>query len=99
MITEIAEIEVVPGHEYAFEIAVGKARLLFDAAPGCRGMELHRSIETPLRYRLLVRWDSIEAHTVDFRGSPAFQRWRELAGPHFAAPPVVEHGDTVVGGF
>ena len=99
MITECAEIDVAPGHEAAFEAAVAEAEPLFLAAPGCRGMELHRSIEVAGRYRLLVRWADVEAHTVGFRGSPAFARWRELAGPHVAGPPRVEHGETVVGGY
>lgn len=98
MITEIARIDVAAGREAAFEAAVAEAEPLFRAAAGCRGMELTRSVETPARYWLLVRWDRVEAHTVGFRGSPAFARWRELVGPHFARPPRVEHGERVVGG-
>lgn len=39
----------------------------------------------------MIFWDSVENHTVDFRGSPAFQDWRAIVGPYFASPPVVEH--------
>jgi hypothetical protein len=28
---------------------------------------------------------------VDFRQSAAFQQWRAIVGPFFAAPPSVEH--------
>ena len=98
MITEIAEIDILAGQAAAFEAAVAQAEPLFLAAAGCRGVTLGRSVETPERYWLLVRWDSVEAHTVDFRGSSAFARWRELVGPFFAAAPRVEHGLTVVGG-
>jgi len=35
--------------------------------------------------------DSVENHTVDFRGSQAFQDWRAIVGPGFASAPVVEH--------
>ena len=41
-------------------------------------MELQRSIEKPSRYRLFVKWETVENHTVDFRGSPDFQEWRKF---------------------
>lgn len=91
MITEIARIEIHPGQEEKFEQAVAKAVPLFLAADGCHGVDLHRSVEHPTRYRLTVQWETVEHHTVTFRGSEAFAQWRALAGPHFAAPPQVEH--------
>jgi heme-degrading monooxygenase HmoA len=91
MILEMAHIEVKAGAEAAFERAVEEAAPLFRVAPGCQSMELHRVIETPNRYVLMVRWATLEDHTVHFRGSEAFQQWRALAGPHFANPPDVEH--------
>jgi heme-degrading monooxygenase HmoA len=42
---------------------------------------------------LIVRWSSLEAHTVGFRQSAAFADWRAIIGPYFAKPPVVEHFD------
>ncbi len=96
MITEIAQIEIKPGSEAAFEAAVGKARAVFARAKGMRGLELHRSIEKPQRYRLMVKWDTLENHTVDFRGSEHFTEWRGLVSAFFASPPEVEHTETVV---
>ncbi|MBB1156139.1 MULTISPECIES: antibiotic biosynthesis monooxygenase family protein [Amycolatopsis] len=91
MIRELAQIDVRPGTEADFEQAVAKAKPLFDRAEGCHGAVLWRSAEKPARYRLVVRWETVEHHTVKFRGSPDFQRWRELVGEYFAAPPEVEH--------
>ena len=96
MITEIAQIDVKPGSEKDFEAAVAKAGPLFLRAKGNKGVELHRSIENPSRYRLLVKWETLENHTVDFRGSADFAEWRALVGPYFAAPPEVEHTETVL---
>jgi len=96
MITEIAQIEVKPGTEREFEAAVAKARDVFGRAAGFHGFELHRSIEKPQRYRLLVKWTTVEDHTVGFRGSENFAQWRALVGPYFASPPEVEHTETVV---
>ncbi|MEV5645627.1 antibiotic biosynthesis monooxygenase family protein [Streptomyces flaveolus] len=91
MITEIAQIDIHPGQEKEFEEAVAQALPFFLAADGCDGVDLHRSVEHPSRYRLMVRWETVEHHTVTFRASKGFARWRDLAGPHFAAPPQVEH--------
>lgn len=96
MILEMAHIEVKSGAEAAFEAAVAEAAPLFAAARGCLGMELHRVLESPDRYVLMVRWATLEDHTVHFRESAAFQQWRALAGPHFAAAPTVEHTAVVL---
>ena len=96
MITEIAQIDVKPGIEKDFEAAVAKARPLFLRAKGGKGFELHKSIEKPQRYRLMAKWETLENHTVDFRGSEDFTAWRGLVGQYFAAPPEVEHTETVL---
>lgn len=99
MVTEIAQIEVKPGMEAEFEAGVAKAAPVFKRAKGCKAMRLERSIEMPQRYRLFVAWETLENHTVDFRGSPDFQEWRSLVGHCFAAPPAVEHTQEAVKGF
>ncbi|WP_201841907.1 antibiotic biosynthesis monooxygenase family protein [Microvirga zambiensis] len=99
MVLEIAEIEVKPGMEAEFEASAAKATELLQRAKGCQGMELHRSIENPTRYRLFVRWATLEDHTVHFRGSPDFQEWRKLVGHCFAETPKVEHTVVAVKGF
>ena len=96
MITEIAQIEIRPGTEREFEAAVAKAEPLFLRAKGNLGIELHKSIEKPQRYRLIARWATLENHTVDFRGSKDFTAWRELVGGYFASPPEVEHTETLL---
>ena len=95
MITEIAQIDVKPGNEKEFEAAVANAQPIFKRSKGWKGIELHRSIEKPSRYRLFITWETLENHTVDFRESPNFAEWRALVGPHFASPPEVEHTNTV----
>ena len=91
MIWEIAQIEVKPGTESQFEEGVRQARPLFDGAKGCGGLELHRSLEFPQRYRLIVRWETVEDHMVGFRNSESYQGWRALVQAYFAGPPQVEH--------
>jgi len=99
MILEIAQIAVKPGMEAEFEAGVDKAKPLFARAKGCKGMTLRRSIEIPNRYRLLVEWETLENHTVDFRTSADFQSWRALVSHCFESAPEVEHATVAVAGF
>ncbi len=99
MVWELALIDVKPGMEAEFEKGVKAAAPLFQRAKGCSAMELQKSIEKPSRYRLYVQWDTVEDHTVTFRGSPDFQEWRKLVGHCFERPPEVEHTQQVVKGF
>jgi heme-degrading monooxygenase HmoA len=87
MITEIAQIDVKPGTEKDFEAAVAKARPLFLRAKGGKGFELHKSIEKPSRYRLMAKWETLENHTVDFRGSEDFTAWRGAGRAVFCGAP------------
>lgn len=91
MIIEVATIRVKPGAEAEFEAAVGKAVEVFRRAEGCLGLVLTRCVEDPAHYDVVIRWTTLEAHTVGFRTSALFAEWRALVGPHFAEPPSVKH--------
>jgi quinol monooxygenase YgiN len=95
MVTEFAEIEVKPGMEQQFRDGVDSCKPVFARAPGCHGLELHRAIEHPHLFILLVRWDSVQHH-MDMRASPDFQIWRGAVGDCFAGTPRVFHTETVV---
>lgn len=91
MILEHAVLPVVRGREAEFEAAFARAKAIIAASPGCLGVSLSRCIERPSQYLLLVQWEHLEDHTAGFRGSPAYQEWRELLH-HFYDPfPAVEH--------
>ncbi|MCJ2183609.1 antibiotic biosynthesis monooxygenase [Novosphingobium sp. 1949] len=96
MIHEIATLIIDPATAPEFEAAVLAAKPHFEAAKGFVSFALERSIETAGRYHLVVGWESVEAHTVDFRESDGFAAWRALAGPFFVAPPSVEHVAKVI---
>lgn len=95
MFIEIAEITVTD--PAGFEVAVAKAKPFFLRAKGCHGLRLHRVVETPDVYHLIVKWETVENHTVTFRNSDNFQEWRRLASPFFASPPRVTHSRDVLG--
>ena len=94
MILEAALLDLRVGDDdtvRAFEAAFRQASPLIAASPGYIRHTLHRRIEAPGRYLLLVEWESLEAHTVGFRQSAAYQEWRRLLHPFYDPFPTVEH--------
>ncbi|HTJ67371.1 MAG TPA: antibiotic biosynthesis monooxygenase family protein [Actinospica sp.] len=91
MIVEHAEFSIAEADAEKFEAAYAQARELLAQTDGFLWAHMHRGIERPDSYLLLVGWESLEAHTVDFRESERFPQWRALIGPYFAAAPTVEH--------
>jgi heme-degrading monooxygenase HmoA len=91
MILEQAILTVRAGQEAAFEQAMRTARPLIEASAGFGGLSLRRCVETPNRYLLSVRWAAEEDHTVGFRQSDRYQRWRELLHHFYDPAPMVEH--------
>ena len=91
VILEHAILPVIAGREADFEAAFAEAAPIISSMPGFVDLRLSRSIETPNAYLLLVHWDSVEAHEQGFRGSPEYDRWRELLHGFYEPFPVVEH--------
>jgi quinol monooxygenase YgiN len=90
MVTERADIAIVPGREADFEAVMVRGCALLAGAAGCLGVSLSRCIERPLRYQLQLRWHSVADHQA-FTKTADFQTFREIAGPFFSERPVMEH--------
>jgi heme-degrading monooxygenase HmoA len=96
MVLELAVLDVRAGQAEAFEAAFDEAASIISVMHGFRSLELQRCIEVDGRYVLLVEWERLEDHTEGFRGSPEYERWRELLH-HFYDPfPTVEHYTPVI---
>ena len=95
MVTEIADITVRAESAEDFPAVFQRAAIHLSGAPGFRGAQLVRGIESPQRFLLMVQWETLADHTEGFRQSPAFAQWREIVGPHFVEPPTVEHMQVV----
>lgn len=92
MILELVDIRIQPGKQAEFDIVVQRGlEQIIGKAKGYKAHVINKCIETPERYVIQIYWETLESHTVDFRESPAFQEWRAIVGPFFAAPPTVEH--------
>jgi len=91
MILEVAILNVIPEKTSEFEAGFETAQQIISSAKGYIRHELQRCLEVPNRYILLVYWEKLEDHTIEFRGSEEYQQWKKLLH-HFYSPfPVVEH--------
>ncbi|HEY4080584.1 MAG TPA: antibiotic biosynthesis monooxygenase [Burkholderiaceae bacterium] len=96
MILEIADIRITAGQQAAFEAAIAQGiATVISKAQGFKTARVQHGIESPERYVLMIEWETLEDHTVHFRGGPLFPAWRAIVGPFFASPPVVEHFELV----
>ena len=91
MITEQAVLDVMVGREDEFEVAFAQATAIIGSMPGFGSLQLHRCIERPNRYLLLVSWERLEDHTEGFRKSPEYEDWRRLLHRFYEPFPTVEH--------
>jgi heme-degrading monooxygenase HmoA len=91
MVVEHAIIPVKPGTADEFLAAWRKARELLKTAKGCLTAEMHRGIENPDRYMLLVTWEELSDHMTSFRQSPAMEEFRRLLSPYYAGTSTMEH--------
>lgn len=91
MILEIATLDVKPGQREAFLAAFDEAAPIIAGMKGYAAHRLEECLENRRRFVLLVWWQTLEDHTVGFRSSAEYQRWRALLH-HFYDPfPTVEH--------
>jgi heme-degrading monooxygenase HmoA len=91
VVLEVAILDVKPGQTDEFEAAFKEAQAIIIGMKGYQSHQLQRCLENTNRYILLVNWDTLEDHTVGFRGSEQYQKWRSLLH-HFYDPfPTVEH--------
>lgn len=96
MILEVAILNVKTGQTEAFEAAFRQASPIIASMKGYLSHELQRCLEASNRYVLLVRWETLEDHTVGFRQSAEYQEWKWLLH-HFYDPfPTVEHYELVL---
>jgi len=91
MILEIATLDVKPGQREEFQAAFAQAAPIVAGMKGYIAHQLQECLENRQRFVLLVWWQTLDDHTVGFRGSAEYQRWRALLH-HFYDPfATVEH--------
>ena len=91
MILEVAVLNIVRGKQLDFENSFKHAQRIISSMKGYISHELQKCIENDHQYILLVKWETLEDHTIGFRNSDEYQEWKALLH-HFYDPfPTVEH--------
>lgn len=95
MILEVAMLQVKPGQTSDFERSFQVASGIISKMKGYIHHELKRCLEDDHKYILLVKWETLEDHTIGFRESEEYQEWKQRLH-HFYDPfPVVKHYEEV----
>ncbi len=90
MVIEHVILSVHKGQTAAFEQAMDEAKHVLLSASGCHAVSLARGIETPTKYYMQVRWDSVDAHMA-FAASEGINSFRAPIGQFFSERPQMEH--------
>src|SRR6185437_11534484 len=97
MIVEIAQFRVQPGKAEEFQAGMLRGLEVIRSGEGCLSAILRRGIEDRDTFVLEVAWETLEHHTVQFRGGPLFPQYRSHINGLFIDPPTVNHYDEVTG--
>lgn len=90
MILEVAILDVIPSETVSFEHDFKLASKIISSMKGYISHELQTCIEKPARYILLVKWETLEDHTVGFRQSQEYQQWKSLLNKYYDPFPTVD---------
>ncbi len=91
MILEVAILTIKQGQEKDFERTFEKAQKIISSMKGYDSHQLQKCLENTNQYILLVNWQTLEAHTIDFRESKEYQGWRLLLHHFYEPCPTIEH--------
>ena len=95
MVLEVVIMTIKPDLISQFEAVFPKAAALSASTPGYISHELVRCVETKGKYLYMIRWETIEAHLVNWGQSPRRPEFRKLLGQFWAQPNFTEHFESV----
>jgi len=90
-VLEVAMLDVIEGKNQEFEQAFELAAPIIASMSGYIRHELQCCIENSNKYVLLVLWETLEDHTLGFRKSLEYQRWKDLLHKFYDPFPTVLH--------
>ncbi len=93
MVLEIARYTVQAEKARAFRNAMLTGGMpIIRRAEGCHSATLRQQIEDPQVFILTIEWETLEHHTVRFRGGPSFADYRAtIAGLYEGAIEVFHY--------
>lgn len=95
MVTEIAQYRAQPGKADDLQAALQQGMTVIQRAEGMRRITLRRGVEDPETFHLEIEWETLEHHTVIFRGGPLFPEYRAHLAGLYIEPISVSHYTTI----
>lgn len=95
MILEAVILNIKKGKSAEFLNAFSDAQTIISSINGYISHQLQRCIEDKNQFILLVQWETLEAHTINFRESAGYQRWKNLLHHYYDPFPDVNHYEMV----
>jgi heme-degrading monooxygenase HmoA len=95
MVTEIAQFRAQLGKSEALQSGLLAAMPVIRRAEGMRSIVLRQCVEDPDLFIFQIEWETLEHHTVTFRGGPLFPEYRSHIAGFFVDPVSVSHYDNV----
>ena len=96
MILELAILTIKNGSQEQFERDFAFAGRYISSINGYIEHTLQKCLEQENKYILLVKWEKLEDHTIGFRQSEVYLKWRDLLHHYYDPFPVVEHFEKVI---
>lgn len=96
MILEVAILDVKNGQEEQFERDFSTAGQFISSIKGYIKHSLRKCLEKNNKYILLVEWEKLEDHTISFRESAEYIKWKQLLHHYYDPFPIVEHYETII---
>ncbi len=91
MILEVATFSIKEDSINEFANSCQQACKVIAKANGFKKIEFQHCIEDNRKFIALIHWETLEDHTIGFRSSDLFIKWREILSPHFKENPVAIH--------
>jgi len=91
MILEMSRVRILPGKEAEFEKVFFEALDILSTLKGFLGGDLEKSLNQPGLYYMMIKWETVENHTIDFPASEEAARAMPLVLPLFDGMPKADH--------
>ncbi len=95
MILEHALLTVDPHKHQEFEADFSEASQIISSMKGYIDHSLNKCLEKN-QYLILVKWKTLEDHTIGFRQSAEYQEWKKLLHHYYDPFPEVLHFEQVM---
>ena len=95
MIVESVYLDIKKGSVSDFQAAFEKAEPLIKKTDGYISHSLMQCIENNHRFLLTVHWETLDSHTINFRQSAEYKKWKKLLHHFYDPLPTVYHFQSI----